>query len=82
MALALVICFVGAGPKRRNLEIAAAAFALLMGGSRIYLGAHWFTDVAAGVAFGAACTLAVAAAAQWYVAQRAMRHAVDDDPAV
>ncbi len=82
MALSLVICLVRAGPRRRNLEIAAAAFALLMGGSRIYLGAHWFTDVAAGVAFGAACTLAVAAAAQWYVTRRAMRHAVDDDPAI
>ncbi len=65
VAVSLVVCLVSAGPARRNLELAAAAFAVIMGGSRIYLGAHWFTDVAAGVAFGAACVLVSAAVVHW-----------------
>lgn len=60
VALSLVIIFVPAGPARRNLEIGAAAFAFVMAGSRIYLGAHWFTDAVAGVAFGAASAIAAA----------------------
>ena len=38
----------------------AAAWALLMGASRVYLRAHWMTDVAAGVALGAAIAIGVA----------------------
>ncbi len=49
-----------AGPARRNLEITAAGFAFVMGASRIYLGAHYFTDVVAGVAFGAAAAIGAA----------------------
>lgn len=60
VALSLVIIFVPAGPPRRNLEIAAAGFAFVMAGSRVYLGAHWFTDVVAGVAFGAASAIVAA----------------------
>ena len=59
-ALSLVIVFVPAGPARRNLEVAAAVFAFLMAGSRIYLGAHWLTDAVAGVAFGAATAIGAA----------------------
>lgn len=64
VALSLVIVFVSAGPARRNLEIVAAGFAFLMAGSRLYLGAHWFTDVVAGVAFGAAAAIGGAALVQ------------------
>lgn len=60
MAVGLVVVFVPAGPQRRNLEILGALSALIMGGSRVYLGAHWFTDVVAGVAFGAAVAMASA----------------------
>lgn len=60
MAVGLVVAFVPAGPERRNLEIVAAGFAFLMGGSRIYLGAHYLTDVIAGVAFGAAAAIGAA----------------------
>ncbi|HSF84430.1 MAG TPA: phosphatase PAP2 family protein [Acidimicrobiia bacterium] len=70
VALSLAVCLVSAGPRRRNLELAAAAFALVMGGSRIYLGAHWLTDVVAGVAFGAAVVLASAAVVQWWRERR------------
>jgi len=70
VALSLVIVLVPPGPARRNLEMAAAAFAFVMAGSRIYLGAHWLTDVCAGVALGAACAVGGAALAQrWFRAR-------------
>ena len=60
MAVGLVVAFVPAGPERRNLELVAAGFAFIMGGSRMYLGAHYLTDVVAGVAFGAAAAIGAA----------------------
>ena len=67
VALSLVIVLVPRGAARRNLEMAAAGFAVLMAGSRIYLGAHWLTDVLAGVALGAACAIGGAALVQrWF----------------
>jgi undecaprenyl-diphosphatase len=71
VAISLVIVLVPAGPARRNLEIGAAGFALLMAGSRLYLGAHWLTDVAGGIALGAACSIGGAALVQRYVRSRA-----------
>lgn len=61
MAIGAVIVLVPAGPKRRNLEIAAGAFAVVMALSRVYLRAHWLSDVAAGAALGAAIAIGVAA---------------------
>jgi len=61
IAIAAVIVLVKAGPKRRNLEMLAAAFAVVMALSRVYLRAHWLTDVAAGVALGAAVAILSAA---------------------
>ena len=67
VALSLVIVMVPRGPARRNLEMAAAGFAVVMAGSRIYLGAHWPTDVLAGVALGSACAIGGAAIVQrWF----------------
>lgn len=67
VAISLVIVLVPPGVARRNLEMAGAAFAVLMAGSRLYLGAHWLTDVFGGVALGAACAIAGAAIAQrWF----------------
>jgi len=44
-----------ARPRVRALALAnALAFALLVAFSRLYLGAHWFSDVAAGLAFSIA----------------------------
>lgn len=66
-AISLVIVLVNPGPPRRNLEIAAAAFAVVMAGTRVYLGAHWLTDVFAGVALGAACAIGAAAIVHRYI---------------
>jgi undecaprenyl-diphosphatase len=61
IAIAAVIVLVPAGPKRRNLEMLAIAFAVVMALSRVYLRAHWLSDAAAGVALGAAIALGAAA---------------------
>lgn len=74
MAVGLVVALVPAGAERRNLEIAAAAFAFLMSGSRMYLGAHYLFDVVAGVALGAAIAIGVAV----LVHRAFLRHFVDD----
>lgn len=70
IAVALVIVLVPAGPKRRNLEMLAAAFAVVMALSRVYLRAHWLSDVTAGAALGAAVTIASAAVVHWFDARR------------
>ena len=61
IAISLVIVLFPAGPKRRNWEMLAAAFATLMALSRVYLRAHWLSDVVAGVALGAAVAIGAAA---------------------
>lgn len=61
IAIAMVLVLVPAGPKRRNLAMLAAVFAITMALSRVYLRAHWVSDVAAGVALGAAVAVAAAA---------------------
>ena len=66
-AISLVIVLVQPGAARRNLEIAAAGFAIVMAGTRVYLGAHWLTDVFGGVALGAACAIGAAAVVQRYI---------------
>lgn len=61
IAVSLVIVFVPAGPRRRNLEMLAAAFAVLMALSRVYLRAHWLSDATAGAALGVAVAIGAAA---------------------
>ena len=73
IAVALVIVLVPAGPKRRNLEMLAAAFAVFMALSRVYLRAHWLSDVLGGAALGAAVAIGAALIVHWLDGVRARR---------
>lgn len=59
-AVALVLVLFPPGPERRRWEIAAVAFAFVMAFSRVYLRAHWLSDVAAGVLLGTGVALGCA----------------------
>ncbi len=59
VAVGLVLAFFPAG-ERRRWEWAAAAFAFVMAFSRVYLNAHWFSDVVAGVLLGSGIAIACA----------------------
>ena len=72
IAVSLVIVLVPAGPKRRNLEILAALFALAMALSRVYLRAHWLSDALAGAALGAAVAVGAAVLVHWIDGRRAI----------
>ncbi len=56
-AVALVLVLLPPGPARRRWELAAIGFAFVMAMSRVYLNAHWFSDVVAGVLLGAGVAL-------------------------
>jgi membrane-associated phospholipid phosphatase len=60
-AVALVLVMIPPGRARRRWEITAVAFAFVMALSRVYLDAHWFSDVVAGVLLGAGVALGSAA---------------------
>jgi undecaprenyl-diphosphatase len=62
-AVALVLVLLPPGPGRRRWEWAAAVFAFVMASSRVYLRAHWLSDVVAGVLLGSGVALGVAAVA-------------------
>ena len=61
IAVALVLVAMAAGPRRRKWEVVAASAAFLMALSRVYLNAHWFSDVVAGVLLGTGVALGAAA---------------------
>jgi membrane-associated phospholipid phosphatase len=56
-AVAVVLAFLPAGPERRKWEWIAVSFAFVMAFSRVYLHAHWFSDVIAGVLLGSGIAL-------------------------
>jgi undecaprenyl-diphosphatase len=70
IAVALVIVLVPAGTRRRNLEMLAAAFAVLMASSRVYLRAHWLSDALGGAALGAAVVIGAALFVHWIDGRR------------
>jgi undecaprenyl-diphosphatase len=61
VAIGLVIVLFPAGPRRRYYEVLAGGFAFFMAVSRVYLDAHWMSDVVAGTALGAAVMIGSAA---------------------
>jgi membrane-associated phospholipid phosphatase len=61
IAVALVLALMHAGPERRKYEVLAAAAAFVMALSRVYLNAHWFSDVVAGVLLGTGIALGATA---------------------
>jgi len=60
-AVALVLAFFPPGRKRRRWELIAVAFSFVMALSRVYLSAHWFSDVVAGVLLGTGIAIGSAA---------------------
>ncbi len=61
IAVALVLVTLPAGPRRRKWELVAAGAAFIMALSRVYLDAHWFSDVVAGTLLGTGVALGAAA---------------------
>lgn len=61
LAVALVLVVFSPGPRRRKWELLTVAFAFVMALSRVYLSAHWFSDVVTGVLLGSGIALGAAA---------------------
>lgn len=59
-AVSLVLVLMPSGRRRRKWEAVAVAWASVMAFSRVYLHAHWLSDVVAGVLLGTGIALAVA----------------------
>jgi membrane-associated phospholipid phosphatase len=75
-AVAVVLAFLPAGPERRKWEWIAVSFAFVMAFSRVYLHAHWFSDVVAGVLLGSGIALGAFAVAN-EIATLVLDRAVD-----
>ena len=60
VAIGLVLVFAPISRSRWRWYATAAGWAILMAAGRVYLRAHWFTDVIAGVAVGAAVAITFA----------------------
>jgi membrane-associated phospholipid phosphatase len=83
-AVALVLALMAPGPRRRKWEVIAALFAFVMALSRVYLNAHWFSDVVAGTLLGtgiAIASFAIAAEGHDVIQRRRARRAGSAVPA-
>ncbi|MDT4971744.1 MAG: hypothetical protein QOG22_1887, partial [Pseudonocardiales bacterium] len=69
-AVGLVLVLLSPGPARWKWEVRAVAFAFLMALSRVYLRAHWLSDVVAGALIGAGLALGWPALLQTLRARR------------
>jgi membrane-associated phospholipid phosphatase len=74
------LAFFPPGPRRRKWEWLAAGFAFVMAMSRVYLHAHWFSDVVAGVLLGTGIALGSAALCT-QIAEAFLRRRVDQPEA-
>lgn len=61
LVVMLVLVFFPPGEHRRKWELLAVGFAFVMAFSRVYLAAHWFSDVVTGVLLGSGIALGSAA---------------------
>jgi undecaprenyl-diphosphatase len=57
IAVAIVLAFINPGHTRRVWVALAILFSFVMAFTRVYLGAHWFSDVLTGVLLGSAAAL-------------------------
>ena len=71
--VAAVIALVPAGRRRVGWGAAAAAFSIVMGLSRAYLGAHWLSDAIAGIGLGTSCALVTALVTDQFQRRRSRR---------
>ncbi len=71
-AVQAIVCYMGAALifGRRWWLIPAAAIAVAIGASRVYLGVHWPSDVVGGWVLGACWLTAVVAALTWWRQRR------------
>jgi undecaprenyl-diphosphatase len=60
-AVSLVIVLLKPGRRRLRWELAAVGVSLLMGCSRVFLNAHWFSDTVGGILLGTAIAVGTAA---------------------
>jgi membrane-associated phospholipid phosphatase len=61
LAVAIVLVAFPPGPTLRKWELLVAAFMFVMALSRVYLAAHWFSDVVTGVLLGTGIAIGSAA---------------------
>jgi undecaprenyl-diphosphatase len=83
VAIGIVIVLVPAGPRRRMYELLAGSFAFLMAMSRVYLDAHWLSDVVVGTFIGAAVMIGTVAGVHElgdFIHQRRIEADPDHDP--
>ncbi|MDQ1750658.1 MAG: hypothetical protein QOE71_1714 [Pseudonocardiales bacterium] len=81
-AVGLVVVLLPPGPSRWRWEVRAVIFAFLMALSRVYLRAHWLSDVVAGGLLGAGLALGWPALLQAIRGRRDPAESVEVEPAM
>jgi len=79
IGVAIVLAFLRPGHRRRVWFLVAIVFAFAMAFSRVYLGAHWFSDVVTGVLVGSGAAVGSFALVE-SIRQRRLVDPIDDQP--